>query len=237
MKSPFFQETRPTSRAMAWKLLVTSASSTDGGPYSLTQPWSIASTQQKGASTRWKLGRYGNEFEIAISVHISPHKCGPGARITFMSTYCEIALRWIPPTTFDDLSILVQVMACCRKATIPYLSQCWPRFMSPNGVTRPQWSTTFRLPQNTRHMHFEIHFLVCMLLYLDSNSTKTFPDVQLITDKATNLIQTTYDLVYWRKHASICFHDTTFLFSYIFSCVVFTVGHPFKLIHTFVVFI
>ena len=39
----------------------------------------------------------------------------------------------------DDQSPLVQVMAWCRKATSHYLSQCWPRFLSPYGVTRPQW--------------------------------------------------------------------------------------------------
>ena len=30
-------------------------------------------------------------------------------------------------------------MAWCRQATSHYLSQCWPRSMSPYGITRPQW--------------------------------------------------------------------------------------------------
>ena len=30
-------------------------------------------------------------------------------------------------------------MAWCRQAISHYLSQCWPRSMSPYGVTRPQW--------------------------------------------------------------------------------------------------
>ena len=30
-------------------------------------------------------------------------------------------------------------MAWCLQATGDCLSQCWPRSMSPNGVTRPQW--------------------------------------------------------------------------------------------------
>ena len=38
-----------------------------------------------------------------------------------------------------DKSALVQVMAWCRQATSHYLSQCWPRYMSPYGVTRSQW--------------------------------------------------------------------------------------------------
>ena len=51
----------------------------------------------------------------------------------------EIALRWLPLDLTDDTSTLVQVMAWCHQATSHYLSQCWPRSMSPYGVTRPQW--------------------------------------------------------------------------------------------------
>ena len=39
----------------------------------------------------------------------------------------------------DDKSTLVQVMAWCRQATSHYLSQCWPRSLSPYSVTWPQW--------------------------------------------------------------------------------------------------
>ena len=31
-------------------------------------------------------------------------------------------------------------MAWCHQATSHYLSQCWPRLLSPYGVTRPQWT-------------------------------------------------------------------------------------------------
>ena len=51
----------------------------------------------------------------------------------------EIALRWKSEGLPDDKSILGQVMAWCRQATSHYLSQCWPRSMSPHGVTWPQW--------------------------------------------------------------------------------------------------
>ena len=43
----------------------------------------------------------------------------------------------------DDKSTLVQVMAWCRQTTSHYLGQCWPRSMSPNGVTRPQWVNNY----------------------------------------------------------------------------------------------
>ena len=51
----------------------------------------------------------------------------------------EIALRWMPLDLTVDKSTLVQVMAWCHQATSHYLGQCWPRSMSPNGVTRPRW--------------------------------------------------------------------------------------------------
>ena len=41
-----------------------------------------------------------------------------------------------------DKSTLVQVMAWCRQATSHYLSQCWPRSLSPYGLTRPQWANS-----------------------------------------------------------------------------------------------
>ena len=50
---------------------------------------------------------------------------------------CEIAVMWMD--FIDYQSTLVQVMAWCSQATSHYLSQCWPRSLSPYGVTRPQW--------------------------------------------------------------------------------------------------
>ena len=55
----------------------------------------------------------------------------------------RIALRWMSLGFTDDQSTLVQVMAWCRQATSHYLSQCWPRSLSPYGVTRPQWVYSF----------------------------------------------------------------------------------------------
>ena len=52
---------------------------------------------------------------------------------------CELALRRMSLDLTDDKSTLVQVMAWCRQATSHYLGQCWPRSLSPYGVTRPQW--------------------------------------------------------------------------------------------------
>ena len=42
-------------------------------------------------------------------------------------------------------------MAWYHQATNHYLSQCWPRSMSPYGATRPQWVNILRPEQNGWH--------------------------------------------------------------------------------------
>ena len=38
----------------------------------------------------------------------------------------------------DEKWTFIQVMAWCHQATSHYLSQCWPRSVLPNAITRPQ---------------------------------------------------------------------------------------------------
>ena len=51
----------------------------------------------------------------------------------------QIALNWMSLDFTEDKSTLVQVMAWCRQATSHYLSQYWPKSVSPYGVIWPQW--------------------------------------------------------------------------------------------------
>ena len=73
---------------------------------------------------------------------------------------CEIVLRRISQDLADDKSILVQVMAWCRQATSHYLSQCWPRSMSPYVITRPQWVNRKQAQINVFQMS-GVSFPVC----------------------------------------------------------------------------
>ena len=57
---------------------------------------------------------------------------------------CEISLIWMSIDFIDDQSTLVQVMTWCRQATSHYVSQCWPRCLSPYGVPRPEWVNVAR---------------------------------------------------------------------------------------------
>ena len=70
---------------------------------------------------------------------------------------CEIALISMSLDLTDDQSTLVQVMAWCRQATSHYLSQCWPRSLSPYGITRPEWVKSLyevsSSPGNCIHIH------------------------------------------------------------------------------------
>ena len=64
-------------------------------------------------------------------------------QIDVLGTSCEIGHRWMPQNHIYK-SALIQVMAWCHQTTSHYLSQCWPRFMSSYGVTRPQWFKIMR---------------------------------------------------------------------------------------------
>ena len=55
----------------------------------------------------------------------------------------------------DDKSTLVQVMAWCHQATSHYLSQCWPRALSPHGVIRPQWVNPSNSVRNLKIIWFQ----------------------------------------------------------------------------------
>ena len=79
----------------------------------------------------------------------------------------------------DDQSTLVRVMAWYRQATSHHLSQCWPRSLSPYGVTRPQWVNTIRtdcaLYQDgvrlrklgSQALHWFIFYQKCRFIILD----------------------------------------------------------------------
>ena len=81
--------------------------------------------------THWPLGDLEKKFRYVIFKLILVND-GWGI-------FCEIALRWISMNLTDDKSTLVQVMAWCCQARSHYLSQCWPRSLSPYGFTRSQW--------------------------------------------------------------------------------------------------
>ena len=75
-------------------------------------------------------GRCGRNFKFIIFKSI------PWTDISCAAW--KIVVRWIPQNSIDYKSTLVQVMAWCRQATSHCLNRCWPRSMSPYGVTRPQ---------------------------------------------------------------------------------------------------
>ena len=71
---------------------------------------------------------------------LAPGRCGSNFKSTFfklilqnnqLGSGWELNLRRLPQTLTDEKSTLVPVMH--------YLSQFWPRSLSPYGITRPQW--------------------------------------------------------------------------------------------------
>ena len=63
-------------------------------------------------------------------------------QLHILNTSCESGLWWVQENPTDNKSILVQVMTCHHQATSHYISQCWSKILSPDGVTRPQWVST-----------------------------------------------------------------------------------------------
>ena len=62
-------------------------------------------------------------------------------------------------------------MAWCHQATSHHLSQCWPRSMSPYGVTRPQWvnscgSWLLAAWPSFQMLILEKHFNLCSHMFL-----------------------------------------------------------------------
>ena len=102
---------------------------------------------------------------------------------------CEIVLIWMSLDFTDDQSTLVQLMAWCHQATTHYLSQCWPRSLSPFGVTRPQW------------VNNNIHWPILSILYLSDGSV-SLDSADLIYTKfcRVNWLEwfgVVWSIVYW----------------------------------------
>ena len=66
---------------------------------------------------------------------------------------CDSTLRGMFLDLTGDKSTLVQVMARCCEATSHYMMLCWPRSMSPYGVTKPQWVYAIFAPNHTISDH------------------------------------------------------------------------------------
>ena len=110
--------------------------------------------------THWPLGDFNSIFKLIL--------VNGGWGISH-----DIALRWMPLDFTSDKSTLVQVMAWCRHAASYYLSQCWPRSLSPYGVTGPQWVKQFTMYWCEFPQIFHISVLqyinICQSVYLARN--------------------------------------------------------------------
>ena len=80
--------------------------------------------------------------------------------------YCETDLRYMSLDFTEYKSTLVQVMACCRQASSHYLSQCWPRYRSPYGGTRPLLVKIYVHNANKNHKYKTISYCIIWLWHI-----------------------------------------------------------------------
>ena len=103
-------------------------------------------------------GRHKRAARVQVGQEPARQKAREGypshyTSLSNLRTHSIIAHRWMPQNLVDENSMLSQVIAWGHLATSHYLSQCWPRFMSPNGITRQQrvktntgFLTDYKLP-------------------------------------------------------------------------------------------
>ena len=88
---------------------------------------------------------------IALSNSFAPAICGRDFKyiiftlLTYNSfgTHSETASDWMSQNLTNEKSTWIHVMVWWRQAISHYLSQCWPRSMSPYGIAKPQYVKAF----------------------------------------------------------------------------------------------
>ena len=122
-----------------------------------------ASAKMLAAAARFNSlspGRYGCNLKWVILKLIW--------RIDILKVSCQIALMWMQQHFTDDQSTLFLVMAWCCQAARHYLSQWWPRSISPYCITRPQWDKS-------------VSYLITLFICEYCNNLKTRNGKYLIT--------------------------------------------------------
>ena len=72
-------------------------------------------------------------------------------------------------------------MAWCRQATSHYLSQCWPRSLSPHGVARPHWINAILLTMQ----HVYIYVYIYIYIYTVMTNKAIFVSLSVIHHRTT----------------------------------------------------
>ena len=99
----------------------------------------------------------------------------------FGDRYLEYSIKHHPGMDawglIDYKSTLVQVMAWCHQVTSHYLNECWPRSLTPYGITRLQWVKEYGILESAWLLDcpsiywFELHHVVCQSIQLSSNES------------------------------------------------------------------
>ena len=125
---------------------------------------------------------------------------------------CEIALIWMSLDLTDDQSTLVQVMAWCHQATSHYLSQCWPRSLSPYGVTRPQWVNIIY-----KFMQILVPIAVLFCYYNEARQRATGESGRSVS-LFTSYDNSTLGLTIYKIHLGPKYHKILSVCSYFLIC-------------------
>ena len=89
-----------------------------------------------------------------------------------------MSLRWMPQNLINEKRTSVQAVAWCCQVASRYLSQCWPRSMSPYGITMLQSVNKLWWEENGQHFADDIfkYLLLKRKLILIQMSVNFVPD-------------------------------------------------------------
>ena len=108
---------------------------------------------------------------------------------------CEIAVRWMSLVLTDDVNI-GPGNGLVLYGTKPLPSQCWVRFMSPYGTTKPQWVNTLRPRQNGCHFADDIF----KYIFLNENAWILLKiSLKFVRKVRINNILALVQIIAWRR--------------------------------------
>ena len=105
---------------------------------------------------------------------------------------------WMTKNILHDKSTLVQVMAWYCQATSHHQNQCWPRYMSPYGVTGPQWAHDII---NQYHHYVEMF-----------ENMNIWNVCQLCSGECVFKVWSILFIIVFPLHKAVCYQVTQFFF-------------------------
>ena len=93
----------------------------------------------RGQDHGWVSVHHFNLVPAGLNIFLSLYLPCLQNYLIYKPDHTEFRRKFCPNPMMISHWTLVQVMAWCCQATSHHWSQCWPRFLAPQSVTKSQW--------------------------------------------------------------------------------------------------